>query len=78
MRRFHWVPGKASPRDEDINEVIEKKAEEHSRLVDRLHEALSRRAQSNGALRDSIQIARNRTNSFAEFERMAIRREELK
>jgi len=78
MRRFHWIPNDSSPRDDDINQSIEEKAEEHSHLVGLLHEALSRRTQSNGTLRNSIQIAKHRTNSFADFERMTIRREELK
>lgn len=76
MRRFHWIP--KDTRDDDINQSIERNADEHSRLVGLLHVALSRRSQSNGALRNSIQIAAHRTNSFADFERMAIRREETK
>jgi hypothetical protein len=78
MRRFQWIPHRHPSRDEDINSSIEKKAEEHSKLVGLLHDALSRRSQSNGALKNSIQIAEHRTNSFADFERMAIRREEMK
>lgn len=76
MRRFDWIPHPT--RDEKINESIEQKAEEHSHLVGALHEALSRRVQSNGALRRSLHIAQRKTNSFADFERMTIRREELK
>lgn len=76
MRRFHWVPKET--RDEEVNASIEEKAQEHSHLIGALHAALSRRSVSNGALRESIRIAKHRTNSFADFERMAIRREELK
>jgi hypothetical protein len=76
MRRFHWIPKET--RDDTINASIEEKALDHSNLVGELHEALKRRSQSNGVLRESIRIAKHRTNSFADFERMAIRREEMK
>jgi hypothetical protein len=76
MRRFTWIP--KTQRDETINESIEANADEHSRLVGALHLALKRRLETNGALRESIRIAKRRTTSFADFERMTIHREELK
>lgn len=64
-------------RDDIINAQIEDKARDHANLVGLLHTALAKRSKSNGALRESIRIAKERTNSFADFERMTIRREEL-
>lgn len=75
MRRFNWVP---HDKDDKINESIEQHAIEHSSLVGKLHEALARRVETNGTLRKSLRIAQHKTNSFADFERMTIRREELK
>ena len=75
MRKFTWVP---YDKNDEINESIEQHSAEHSSLVGKLHEALARRVETNGALRKSLHIAQRRTNSFADFERMTIRREELK
>jgi hypothetical protein len=67
-----------SPRDEDINASIDEHAQTHSHLIGALHDAFKRRTKSNEALKKSIRIANTRTTSFADFERMAIRREEMK
>lgn len=63
-------------RDELINAQIEDKARDHSNVIEALHVAFFRRQQLNDALRASIHIADQRTSSFADFERMVIRREE--
>lgn len=62
-------------RDEIINAQIEDNARDHSNAVDKFQAAVSRRNESNERLRDAIRIARQRTSSFADFERMIIRKE---
>jgi hypothetical protein len=78
FRRVLGLPQPPASRDDMINASIENRAREHSDLVGALHKALKRRTETNEALRRSIRIAKHRTNSFADFERMAIRREEMK
>ena len=62
-------------RDEIINAQIEDNARDHSHIVDKLQAAFERRTENNERLRDAIRIARQRTSSFADFERMIIRKE---
>lgn len=78
IRRAAAVLGFNEPtRDDVINAQIEDKARDHASLVRALHEAFQKRSKSNGALRESIRIAKERTNSFSDFERlMAMHREE--
>lgn len=59
--------------DDVINASIEDKAREHHSVVEQLHETFYKRLRSNEALRRSIQIAKRRTNGFADFERLARR-----
>lgn len=78
-RLMRWISGQreAANRDERINAQIEDNARDHSNIVGALHAAFSRRHERNDRLREAIRIARQRTSSFADFERMAIRKEEL-
>ena len=55
--------------DDRINASTEDAARVHETAVSRLHEATQERKQSNAALRHSISVAKQRTNSFADFER---------
>lgn len=66
-----------SPFTEDdmINASIEDKTREHASLVERLQGTLHARIATNEHLRQSIRIAKDRTDSFAEFERGMVRRE---
>jgi hypothetical protein len=65
-------------RDEIINAQIEDEARNHEKLIGQLRGAIDRRVVTNDELRHAIRIAKHRTSSFADFERMSIRREELK
>jgi hypothetical protein len=65
-------------RDEYLNAETDDMAHDVGKIVERVQRSIARRSRGNEALRRSIQIAKSRTNSFADFERMAIRREELK
>lgn len=80
MKWLHKLIGfvmSSATRDDFINAQIEDKAREHSDIVGALHAAFFRRRLSNDALRESIRIAKERTNSFEDFERMAhIRQQE--
>jgi hypothetical protein len=62
--------------DEVINAEIEDKAREHETLIGRLDLAFMRRSVSNAHLRESLRIAKRRTNSFAEFEKHFVGRED--
>lgn len=64
------------PRDEHINAEIDNAAHDHSRVVIELSEAVVKRSRSNGMLRESIRIAKERTNSLADFELRKIRHRE--
>jgi len=55
--------------DDVINASTEDAARDHGSAVSRLHEATQKRVQGNEALRHSIDVAKKRTNSFADFER---------
>ena len=55
--------------DDRINASTEDAARVHETAVSRLHNATQERKQSNNALRHSINVAKQRTNSFADFER---------
>ena len=56
-------------RDE-INESIENKAQELNAVIGKLRKHLSAKNNSVEHLRESIAIARERTHSFEDFERM--------
>lgn len=66
------------PFDEDdmINASIEDKERHHRSLVGQLASTLMRRESLNDELRASIKIAREQTTSFADFERLTIRRKD--
>lgn len=55
--------------DDVINAENDDALRTHSSAVVNLHESIERRLQGNEALRRSITIAKDRTNSFGEFER---------
>lgn len=76
LRRLGLLP--KFDEDDMINASIEDKIRDHDSVVDRVHHAMSRRLQSNEALRQSIRIAKRQTNSFADFEKLAIGREKRK
>jgi hypothetical protein len=62
-------------KDDVLNATIEDKVREHESVVDRLHHTMNKRLETNALLRKSIAIAKQRTNSFEAFERLALRRE---
>jgi hypothetical protein len=75
LRKLHVI-NPLFDEDDMINASIEDKAKEHESVVRRLATTLSRREILNGELRESIKLAREATNSFADFERLTIRRKE--
>lgn len=60
--------------DDMINASIEDKARDNEKIIERLQGALYRRLATNEHLRESIRIAKHRTNSFEAFERQIARR----
>jgi hypothetical protein len=65
--------------DEIINASIENSAKDFEGALDKLRESLKSGTGSIAHLRQSIAVAKERTSSFAEFERMtAGRRREVK
>ena len=54
--------------DDVLNASTEDAARAHSSAVESLHASIQKRVQGNEALRQSIMIAKDRTNSFGEFE----------
>lgn len=75
LRKLHVIPP-TFDEDDLINASIEDKAREHHSLVRQLTTTLSRHTKLNNELRASIKMAREATNSFADFERLTIRRKE--
>ena len=75
IRRALRRLGFEDTRDDRINAAIDDSERDHLHLVAALQEAFSRRRAGNKKLRESLHIAAQRTNSFADFERMTIRRE---
>jgi hypothetical protein len=74
-RLLQWLGiTEAFSGDDVINASTEDAARDHSSIVEQLHESIKKRVQGNEALRQSIFVAKQRTNSFAEFEQR-IRRE---
>lgn len=73
LQSLHIAP---APFDENdmMNAETEDKQREHSSLVRDWTRVLTRREQLNDRLRESIKIAREQTNSFADFERLTGRR----
>jgi hypothetical protein len=55
--------------DEVINASIEDKLRDNEKIVVRLKESVGRRISSNQHLRETIKIAKRRTDSFEVFER---------
>lgn len=68
FRRWGWLP----PFDEDdvINAQIEDKVRDNEKVIERLQASLSKRFEINDRLRQSIQVAKKRTNSFEQFEQL--------
>jgi hypothetical protein len=66
-----------SPFSEDdmINASIEDKYRDHESLIGRLQVTLHNRLATNDRLREAIRIAKSRTSSFEDFERVMIHRE---
>lgn len=75
LQTLHMMP---PPFDENdvMNAEMEDKERVHSSLVRDLTRVLTRREALNDHLRESIKIAREQTNSFADFERLTGRRRE--
>lgn len=65
-------------RDDEINARTEDALRSYEHAANALRQAIANHEKGNNALRESIRIAKTRTNSFADFERMAVRKEELK
>ena len=66
LKKLGWI----DPFDEDdmLNAQIEDTARDYRGLIEKLHQSFYRRLQTNQELKRTIQIAKNRTNSFADFE----------
>lgn len=64
-----WGVLRRFDEDDVINASIEDKARDSEKLIERLHVAIYRRLATNQHLRESIRIAKHRTNSFEAFER---------
>jgi hypothetical protein len=77
IERFLKRRGLISPFTEDdmINASTEDKLREHESLVQKAQGALHARLAANEQVRNSIRIATERTESFADFERAFVRRE---
>lgn len=75
LRKLHVIPP-TFDEDDMINASIEDKEREHRSLVQKLASTLTKREQLNDELRESIKIAREATSSFADFERLTIRRKD--
>lgn len=72
IERFLQRIGILPPFDENdvLNASIEDKARDNEKVVERLKTSLSRRHEANFRLRTALNIAKRRTTSFEEFERM--------
>lgn len=68
--------GLIAPFDSDdvINAEIEDAARDQQRVIERLQHSLSNRTAINAKLRESIRIAKKRTNSFEQFEKLIVGR----
>ena len=73
LRKLHITPTRFDENDM-INASIEDQSRDHANLLEKLQGTLSRRLAVSNELRESIRIARERTNSFADFEKLTIRR----
>jgi hypothetical protein len=65
-------------RDDYINAQNEEAVRSYEKATVALRNAIAQHTRGSNALRHSIRVARSRTNSFADFERMAVRKEEMK
>lgn len=72
LQRWGLIPHFS--RDDVLNASIEDKARDTEIIVRRLEVANTKRLEANAKLRRSIQIAKRRTNSFEEFERHLVGR----
>jgi hypothetical protein len=68
-----WGFISAFDKDDVLNATIEDKAQETEKVIEGIRSSLERRIATNGILRDSIRIAKHRTNSFEQFERHFLR-----
>lgn len=67
LRRWGILP--PFDKDDVLNASIENKARDNEKVIERLHGSLSKRFEINEKLRETIKIAKRRTNSFEQFER---------
>lgn len=67
LRRWGILP--PFDKDDVLNASIEDRARDNEKVIERLHHSLSKRFEVNDRLRQSIKIAKRRTNSFEQFER---------
>jgi|EndMetStandDraft_3_1072993.scaffolds.fasta_scaffold1119224_2 hypothetical protein len=72
FRRWGILP--PFDKDDVLNASIENKARDNEKVIERLQTLLSRRFEINERLRQSIKIAKRRTNSFEEFEQYIVGR----
>jgi hypothetical protein len=72
LQRWGFLP--PFSKDDVLNAEVEDKARHNEKVVQRLRASLSKRHEANGRLRHSITIAKRRTNSFEQFERMIARK----
>lgn len=72
LKRLGWV----APFDKDdvLNASIEDKQRDTEKVIGRLQYALTKRFASNAHLRETIKLAKHRTNSFEAFERHMVGR----
>lgn len=67
LRKWGFLP--PFDKDDVLNATIENKVRDNEKVIERLQTMRSRRLEINGRLRESIKIAKRRTNSFELFER---------
>lgn len=70
LRKWGLLP--PFDKDDVLNATIENKARDNEKVIERLQTSLSRRSLINDRLRQSIKIAKRRTNSFEQFERYIV------
>lgn len=73
VERFLRRIGVLPPFDKDdvLNASIDDKQRDTRLVIEKLEGSMARRHETNAHLRESIKIAKRRTNSFADFERLA-------
>lgn len=69
LRRIGVLP--PFDKDDVLNALIDDKKRDTRIVMEKLEGSFARRHETNAYLRESIKIAKHRTNSFADFERLA-------